>query len=156
MASSKKWVQRITLQKHFPSKYHHKIYWYDAISTINPIKKLKRALESKLSNFKKFSRTARISSHSLITTINLPPKLLGLWPPFFPSTKFIFVRTNLSCFRGVYFCLLQVGFFLCILHGLLQAHISPTFCPNQESQEVTCLHFGLFLPPLIPIVTHWW
>ena len=33
-------------------------------------------------------------THSLTTTIDLPPKLLGLWPPFFPSTKFISVRTN--------------------------------------------------------------
>ena len=37
---------------------------YDAISTINPFKQFKRALESKLSNFK-FSKTASISSHSL-------------------------------------------------------------------------------------------
>ena len=35
----------------FPSKYSHKIYWYDAIGTINPFKKLKHALELKLSNF---------------------------------------------------------------------------------------------------------
>ena len=28
--------------------------WYDAISTKNPFKRLKRALESKLSNFKIF------------------------------------------------------------------------------------------------------
>ena len=38
----------------FSSKYCHTIYWYDAISTINPFKQLKRALESKLSNFKIF------------------------------------------------------------------------------------------------------
>ena len=62
------------LTTHFPSKYCHKIYWYDTINTINPFK---HALESKLSNFK-FSVTASISSHTLTTTINLPPKLLGL------------------------------------------------------------------------------
>ena len=48
-----KWAYRTTLQ-HFPSKYCHKIYLYDAINTINPLKKLKCALESKLSNFKNF------------------------------------------------------------------------------------------------------
>ena len=51
--------------------------------------------------------------HCLITTIDLLPKPLGLWPPFFPWTKFITVCTNLSCFHGIYFCLLQVCF-LCI------------------------------------------
>ena len=30
------------------------IYWYDAINTINSFKQLKRALESKLSNFEIF------------------------------------------------------------------------------------------------------
>ena len=49
-----KCIYKTTLQQYFPSKYCHKIYWYDAISTINPFKKLKRALESKLSNFKNF------------------------------------------------------------------------------------------------------
>ena len=34
-------------------QYYHKIYWYDAISTINLIK-IKHALELKLSNFKNF------------------------------------------------------------------------------------------------------
>ena len=81
-------------QKHFPSKFCHKIYWYDAISTIYLFKKLKRALELKLLNFK-ISGTAGILSHSLTTTIDLPPKLLGLRPPSFPSMKFIFVHTNL-------------------------------------------------------------
>ena len=79
-------------------------------SAINPSKQLKRALESKLSNFKIFENYSYYSisseSHSLTTTIDLPPKLLGLWPPFFPSTKFISVRTNLCYFRGVYFRLL--------------------------------------------------
>ena len=35
------------------------IYWYNAINNINPSKQLKRALESKLSNFKIF-KTASI------------------------------------------------------------------------------------------------
>ena len=34
-----------TLQQYFPLKQCHKIYWYDAISTINQFKQLKHALE---------------------------------------------------------------------------------------------------------------
>ena len=50
----KKCICKTTLQQYFSSKYCHKIYSYDAISTINRFKQLKRALESKLSNFKIF------------------------------------------------------------------------------------------------------
>ena len=47
-------LKNICLQNNltFPSKYCHKLFWYGAISTINPFKQLKHALESKLSNFK--------------------------------------------------------------------------------------------------------
>ena len=93
MASSK-----TTLQQHFPSNFCHKIYWYDAISTINPLKQLNMRILN-------FLKNASISSHSLTTTFDLPPKLLSLWLPFFPSTKFISVHVNLSYFRDIYFCL---------------------------------------------------
>ena len=73
------------------------MYWYDAINTINPFKQLKCNLELKFSDFKIFKKLQEFLSHSLTTTINLQPKLLGLWPPFFPSTKFISVRMNLYC-----------------------------------------------------------
>ena len=49
----KKCVYKTTLQQH-PSKYCHKIYWNNAISTINPFKQLKRALKLKLLNSKIF------------------------------------------------------------------------------------------------------
>ena len=32
----------------------------------------------------------------LTTTVNLPPKLLGLWYPFFPRSKLIFICMNVS------------------------------------------------------------
>ena len=77
------------------------MYWCNAISTINPFKQLKHALESKLSNFKIFETTS-ILSHSVTMTIDLPPKLLGQCPPFFPSTKFISVCMKLCYYCGVY------------------------------------------------------
>ena len=110
-----KCIYKTTLQLYFPSKYCHRIYWYDAIITINRFKQLKRALEWKLSDFLKFSKLIAFClthslTHSLTMTSDLPSKLLGLWPPFFLSTKFMSVRTNLSYFRVVYFRLRKSAF----------------------------------------------
>ena len=62
---------------------------------MNLFKQLNSALEFtelKLSNSKNFRLTA-----CLPTLIDLPPKLLGILPPFLPRAKFISVCTNLSC-----------------------------------------------------------
>ena len=45
MASSKMHLENLTT-----TFSYHKVYWYDAISTINPFKQLKCTLESKLLN----------------------------------------------------------------------------------------------------------
>ena len=37
----------------------------------------------------------------LITTVILPPKLLGIWPSFFPRSELIFICANLSVFCAV-------------------------------------------------------
>ena len=100
-------------------KYWPCIYWYEVINTINPSKQPKHALELKLPNLKDVNCKNFIclsaylpaclpayQSACLTTTVDLPPKLLGVWPPFFPSTKFITICTNLSCFHGVYFHLM--------------------------------------------------
>ena len=56
-----------------------------------------------------FPRHSCYSKHcsfiSLTTTINLPSESLGLWCPFFPRSKLIFIHMNLSTFCKVNFCL---------------------------------------------------
>ena len=55
--------------------------------------------------------------------------------------------------RRIYFIIMFLLIFTMVSSYLLS---NLTFCYNLESQEVTSLHFRRFLPPLIPIVTHWW
>ena len=78
------------------------MYWYYAISAINPFEQLKCALELKLSNFKIFENCKYFVS---LTDNNNQPTALTTEPrpPFFPSTMFISVRMDLCYFRGAYF-----------------------------------------------------
>ena len=65
----------------FPSDTGHvRIYWYEAISTINLLKQPKGHIELKLSNFKSFANCKIFICQlaCLTTTINQPPKLLGI------------------------------------------------------------------------------
>ena len=116
----KKCVYRTTWQ-HFPSTCCHTIYWYDAINTINPFKHLKWKL------------LAFRLNHSLATTIDLRPKQLGLYPPFFlvrslfPSTRtfvifvaftFVFCKSTFPCV----FCMITTIEIMLGAHGSL-AHI---------------------------------
>ena len=78
-------------------KYWPFIYWYKAIGTTNPFKQQhKRALELKfMSNFTNCKQIVCLPA-CLTATINLQPKLLGLWPPFIPGTKLISVHLLFS------------------------------------------------------------
>ena len=51
----------------------------------------------KLENF-----SSHLLTHCLSTLIDLPPKLLGVQPSFFPRAKFISVHTNLSYYYYVH------------------------------------------------------
>ena len=81
----------------FPSNTTHKSLSTKLFSTMNLFKQLNQTLEFtelKLSNCKKFHLIA-----CLPTLINLPPKRLGIQPPFVPPAEFISVHMNLSCYR---------------------------------------------------------
>ena len=76
-------------------------YWPE-IYCINPSKQPKHALELKLSIFRYFVNCKNFISLTaglpdcLTTTVDLLLKLLGIWLPFFPRFRLIFVHINLS------------------------------------------------------------
>ena len=83
------WKNSLTIV--FPSNNGHvRIYWYKAISAINPFKQPKHALELKLSNYKHFASfkificlPASLPTY-LTTTINLSSILLAYSLHSFP------------------------------------------------------------------------
>ena len=102
----------------FPSNTGHiSINWYEAISTINPFKQPKCALESKLLNFKNFANckifvclptglpawphhpqksTYLLNSHSSLTSINLFSILSHYEVYFYLHEPFLFLWCLLS------------------------------------------------------------
>ena len=99
----------------FPSNTGHiSINWYEAISTINPFKQPKCALESKLLNFNIFANckifvclptpwphhpqksTYLLNSHSSLTSINLSSILSHYEVYFYLHEPFLFLWCLLS------------------------------------------------------------
>ena len=125
-------VTKITKVFYLRSLELYGIYWYEAIGTINPFKQPEHALELNFADCRYLPAclpahpptwppahlpagwpTGRPDwltdwltdwpTDWMTTTINLQPKLLGV---FFPSAKYISVHTSLSYFHGIYFHLL--------------------------------------------------